>query len=33
MKIEGLEVIKTGRISGKMMKEAIKRTGIEWDNE
>ena len=33
MKIEGLEVIKTGRISDKIVKEVINITGIQWDNE
>ena len=33
MKIEGLEVIKTGRISDKIVKEVVNITGIQWDNE
>ena len=33
MKIEGLEVIKIGKISDKVVREVANITGIEWDNE
>ena len=33
MVIEGLTVVKNGRISDKVVKEIVGIIGIEWDNE